>query len=614
MRAAIILTLCGALGVVFGAGCSDPDPSAQPAEVPVLPMELTSAEVDLIVPGTAARVEGSGFFSDAIYTGTVSGQTDGRGVDFPVQVSYIDDLTLHVLFDADAVEAAGEGQLQAVLRVEARLREAVGQASIALEAEVSSGLTPQVSLTASAVYPASPFVIRGSGFLNADEGVTVAALRGEFTPDGGFAQPVDLQDIAAEAIDPANWDRDAVQFIFDPAWVGIAPGRFEGTLVLANLASTGGRTQGEAVDVRFDLLQPFIEDVSPRAASRGQAIVIRGQGFVGGEYGGLTSFRLEGTLATPQGLMVPTPPGGIEISPTWRSGTELIFSLRPTDFDRNTCRSDEFGGFPGVLDGTVTPLITYGDQQIDGTPSPLVFEVLPTRQVVHLKFLPAFTDSLRLFGLRNVSGPVKDRVFEVIRRDYAGFNLVVQAQSPTDFLEYSTVEIGGPDPNAQGLFGLDNTTGLDTCNTRLDDNLAGQNADSNGAFGGVFVESFRQLSPRIGDNPLASVIFDEIFDPVVDQPVSSDEFPGGGRDAVIERAIRTLGNLIGNTITHEIGHSLGLTRVIGCGQYHNPPGPRQIMDCGADRPFEERAEVEPDSHGMWLQGNRTYLEQVLPLE
>ena len=258
--------------------------------------------------------------------------------------------------------------------------------------------------------------------------------------------------------------------------------------------------------------------------------------------------------------------------------------------------------------------ITYGDQQIDGTPSPLVFEVLPTRQVVHLKFLPAFTDSLRLFGLRNVSGPVKDRVFEVIRRDYAGFNLVVQAQAPTDFLEYSTVEIGGPDPNAQGLFGLDNTTGLDTCNTRLDDNLAGQNADSNGAFGGVFVESFRQLSPRVGDNPLASPIFDEIFDPVVNVPVTSDEFPGGARDAVVERAIRTLGNLIGNTITHEIGHSLGLTRVPGCGQYHNPPGPRQIMDCGADRPFAERAEVEPDSNGMWLEGNRIYLEQILPLQ
>lgn len=613
MRAALTLAMLGAC-LVTAAGCSDPDPEGPPAEAPVLPLELTSADVDLILPGTAVRVAGSGFFSDASYTGTITGQVDGRAVDFPVAVTYVDDLTLQVLFDADAVDAAGEGQMQAVLRVEARLREAVGAASIAIEAEVSTGLTPQVSLTAQAVYPASPFVIRGSGFLNADEGVTVAALRGRFTPDGGVAQPVDLQDIAADAIDPATWDRDAVQFIFDPAWVGINPGRFSGTLTLSNLAATGGRTDGEAVDVEFDLLQPFIQDVAPRAASRGQAIVIRGQGFVGGEYGGLTSFRLEGVLSTPQGQMVPTPPGGIEISPTWRSGTELVFSLRPTDFDRNTCQSQEFGAFPGVLDGAVTPLITHGDSQVIGTPSPLVFEVLPTRQVVHLKFLPAFTDSLRLFGLRNVSGPVKDRVFEVIRRDYAGFNLVVQAQAPTDFLEYSTVEIGGPDPNAQGLFGLDNTTGLDTCNARLDDNLAGQNADSNGAFGGVFVESFLQLSPRVGDNPLASEIFDEIFDPVINQPVESDEFPGGARDAEVERAIRTLGNLIGNTITHEIGHSLGLTRVPGCGQYHNPPGPRQIMDCGADRPFEERAEVEPDSHGMWLEGNRAYLESVLPLQ
>jgi hypothetical protein len=607
-----ILWLCLSAGALLS--CSEEDgtaPAPQPFE---LPIELTSAEVDLIVPGTAVRVRGNGFFSDATYTGRIDGSVGGRGVDFPVAVSWLDDQTLQVLFDADAVDAAGEGQLDGQLHVTARLRDAVGEASIALDAEVSAGLVPTVELTASGVYPASPFEIRGSGFLHGDEGVTMAALVGEFVTVGGQRQPVDLQDIATDAIDPANWQRDAIQFIFEPSWVGIEPGRFEGTLQLTNLGAGGGRIEGEPVEVGFDLLQPFIEQIAPQAASRGQAINIFGQGFIGGEYGGLTSFRLEGMFATRQGLMLPTPPGGIEVSPTWLSGTELVFSLRPTDFNRETCQSPQLGGVPAVLTGTATPIITYGETVVEGDPTPLTFEVLPTRQVVHLKFLPAFTDSLRLFGLRNVSGPVKERVFEVIRRDYAGFNLVVQAQAPTDFLEYSTVEIGGPDPNDQSLFGLDNTTGLDTCNARLDDNLAGQNADSNGAFGGVFVESFLQLSPRVGDNPLADPVFDEIFDPVINQPVEGGEYPGGARDAQIERAIRTLGNLVGNTITHEIGHSLGLTRVPGCGQYHNPPGERQIMDCGADRPFSERAETEPDSHGLWLEGNRAYLERILPLE
>ncbi|MEZ4465309.1 MAG: hypothetical protein R3F43_12710 [bacterium] len=95
--------------------------------------------------------------------------------------------------------------------------------------------------------------------------------------------------------------------------------------------------------------------------------------------------------------------------------------------------------------------------------------------------------------------------------------------------------------------------------------------------------------------------------------MDADEYPGGSRDAEIERAIRTLGNLVGNTATHEIGHSLGLPVAPGCGQYHNAPGDRQIMDCGSDRPFAERAELEPGSQAEFTPENRAYLERILPL-
>ena len=111
----------------------------------------------------------------------------------------------------------------------------------------------------------------------------------------------------------------------------------------------------------------------------------------------------------------------------------------------------------------------------------------------------------------------------------------------------------------------------------------------------------------------AGQIFDEIFDPVINSEVVPGEYPGGPRHAAIDRAIRTMGNLVGNTVTHEIGHSLGLPVAPGCGQYHNSPGPRQIMDCGVDRPFSERAELEPGSHAVWTLENREYLEQTLPL-
>ena len=86
-----------------------------------------------------------------------------------------------------------------------------------------------------------------------------------------------------------------------------------------------------------------------------------------------------------------------------------------------------------------------------------------------------------------------------------------------------------------------------------------------------------------------------------------------GLGDVIRRAIHTLGNLVGNTATHEIGHSLGLPRAPECGAYHNAAGDRQIMDCGADRPFEERAELTPGSNAVWTPENRRYLEEILPL-
>jgi hypothetical protein len=218
---------------------------------------------------------------------------------------------------------------------------------------------------------------------------------------------------------------------------------------------------------------------------------------------------------------------------------------------------------------------------------------------------------LRIFGLRNVSGAVQTRVLEVLRRDYSGIGMDFRLVEPTDFLDYSIVEIGGPDPNGQQLFGLDNTPDLDHCNERLADNLAGRNADGAG-YGGIFVESFLQFSPaRSTENPLADPAFDEIFGPVMARPVDSGEYPDGPRGPVIAQAVLTLGSLIGNTATHEVGHSLGLPVFPGCGEYHTAPGPRQIMDCGADRPFTERAELDGD-HAAFNPEDLEYLQRVLP--
>jgi hypothetical protein len=163
------------------------------------------------------------------------------------------------------------------------------------------------------------------------------------------------------------------------------------------------------------------------------------------------------------------------------------------------------------------------------------------------------------------------------------------------------------------LFGLDNTSGLDRCNQRLNDQLAGKNVDG-GGYGGVFVESFLQLSAKNHpENPLADPLFDTIFQSVIDRPPSSSE-KEGNRALEIQNAIAILSHLIANTLAHEVGHSLGLTTVPGCGTFHTSPGDLQMMDCGSDRPFIERAGLDQRGLANWTQEDLNYLRLILPME
>ena len=100
----------------------------------------------------------------------------------------------------------------------------------------------------------------------------------------------------------------------------------------------------------------------------------------------------------------------------------------------------------------------------------------------------------------------------------------------------------------------------------------------------------------------------------MERPALASELVEGPRRAEIQRAIDALGSLVGNTLSHEIGHSLGLSRAVnGCGPYHNAAGPRQLMDCGQDRPFIERAGLDPEGPATWTPENLSYLQQILPL-
>ena len=247
--------------------------------------------------------------------------------------------------------------------------------------------------------------------------------------------------------------------------------------------------------------------------------------------------------------------------------------------------------------------------------------------------LPSSTPpAWQYYGLREVDQLIRERVVEVVERDFAGVNLEVRLEPPDDFSLYSEVEIGGPDPNGRGLIGYDNTPGKDVGNLRLHDRIGGVNAttqqDGFPGFGGVFIESLFVFSEHPGDFAPEVGGQDELFDDVFDEfrpdrggePVTSDELTGvvvsvRGQDCPAEDrarqigcAVRVLGSLVGTTVSHELGHSLGLANP-GAPEVHNlTDGERRLMDSGGNRTFRERAELAGEGPSVFCDSEFDYLK------
>jgi hypothetical protein len=280
------------------------------------------------------------------------------------------------------------------------------------------------------------------------------------------------------------------------------------------------------------------------------------------------------------------------------------------------------------------PLRTIG---VTGATTNATLEVAPVKQVIYIRFLPSYVDSLRLYGLANADALVRKRIFAVAARDYAGINVEFRDAPPTDFALFSQVDVEGPDPNALGLLGYDNTPGKDVGNQRLFDRIGGVNAqtqsDGYPGYGGIFAENFLGFSahpaPRVQRLEVDPSHFDAIFDPLrpdTGNPVSTAELRAGvaaltdgqrclgKRDRASEVAcgVFVLGNLVGTTLTHEIGHSLGLADPTG-EAFHDPgDAPDRLMDAGGDRPLEERAELMGLGPAVFCSDEYIYLRTVLP--
>ena len=606
---------------VLGAGCES-IPSKTDGGLPEL--MVVSVEPSLVLPGTWIHVSGKGFVEEN--QGTLMVFMERGGGRRMVVPERIDDEHMKFQISANLFTAlGGPGSFEGTVRVQVDYTGGQSQSRttdvIWMLQETLNPRLDRFTATEGIVYLGSDVRGEGTGFLLEGEGETQFRLSGTFTPEGDAPAPWS----GSFAVPAAA--RDLLDGPFPVEALGITPGMFTGDLAVVNVHTDEREVAGNTLKgVTIELGRTFLLRVEPSEASRGQWIQFIGRGFVAGE--ARTAVRIEGAFTARGGAVTDlTGANALEIFPDVISGDVMQYVLRVTTDGQGSIEG--LGAVAGTLEAVATPVVYYGaDSQVGFPLQDMTFVVGPQKQLVYMKYLPGFTDALREFGLRNVESQIRDRILEVVNRDYMtdqpdGINIEWRTSRPDDFLEYSVIEIGGEDPNDVGLIGLDNTMsqgGKDIDNLYFDDVVGGLNADAREeghyAFGGVFVSSYLAFSPKAPEPMgISSPVFDEIFGPFMSSqggtPVEAGEYPGGARSDKIARAILAMGNMIGNTISHEIGHTLGLA----AGPkdlFHNlVPADNQIMDAGFHRDFEERAEQNGRGPARFTDENWDYLKQIL---
>jgi len=635
------LWLC--IAAVLLAACGGDDPTDPPDAATVEDMQLASLDPTTVVPGSTLVVGGSGLFPDFAGPTTLylDGALDGAAVSVKLDARFV---------DYEHLEVSWPGGQQAGLPTPSGIFEGTAHLQTTSNLDRKTHLSPEVSAVLDVREALTPdllvldnqvtfvndwLVVEGDGFLLGEgEGYTAAVVEGCYTPnEAQGCTPVGPVEVAAEPIEP--FDRHALRFPFSPHIAGIQPGSFTGSVSLVNHHGTGiDEASATSLDTDNTISEPVITNFTPGEASLGQYVDVAGGGFVGAGPGepsslAVTLIELEGTFTPEGGPPIAT---SLSLVPEFVEGRLVRYVVNEED---ELGQAIDVRYTPGLFEGTARPVTEFLDEVVTGSSSSVTLGLRPVEQVVWLKFLPTYVESLRRFGLREADALVRTRVAEVVARDYSGINLAVRLEEPTDFALFAGVEIGGPDPNGIGLLGYDNTPGKDDGNLRLYDEIGGVNAltqqDGYPGYGGVFVESLfifsehpNGLAPADGS---VDVRFDQLFDPFRPDegtPLTSDEAagvtlpidgtlcPASDRATQASCAVWALGNLIGTTVSHEVAHSLGLADPGGEGFHNDGDFPNALMDAGSARTFGERAEIAGEGPGRFCAHNYAYLKQVLP--
>jgi hypothetical protein len=616
-RPALLLAALLALAACQGARAAKSDLVTELALVAATPAE--------VLPGTVLTVEAQGVLAEGLadYGYQLSDDT-GRLLD-QGPATRVDDGRLSVR-PSDGFVAAARGDARRIALTIARTVRADGslsQASLPLTLTVTTNLDPSFEPADAGVhYLYDTLGLAGHGFLQPGEGDTVAVIDGDYTFSGlpgvrrvhGLAVPLDVV------------DRDRADLLLTVDLFGVRPGRFSGTLRVENHAGDDVRA-APAAAVSIEVAASRIDGVQPSTVRRGQVLRVLGAGFVPTDFAleATTLVALDGTFAPKRGPVEEwTGTHRLIVVPdAYPAPGEIDWVLRVTRGPKGTLVG--LGAQAGTFSGSAVPVLVNGIDWIEGAPVDVGFTVGQPLQVVLVKYLPGFAESLADFGLQAAEARVHAAILQRCAATYEGINIAFVEKRPTDLVDYSVIELGGQDPNRAGLLGLDNTEGKDTGNLRFNDVLGGMNAGSEEAgyyaYGGVFLDSFFAFSPTWPESKgseLAAPLFDEVFADFVPAlggtAATDDEVAGqGSRAAKLDEAIVVLGNLVGDTVAHEVGHSLGLANIDG--EYHSlGDNPGWIMDAGPARSFLERSGLGPDGPEHFSPDDRAYLLSILPLD
>ncbi|MCX5745672.1 MAG: hypothetical protein NT062_24615 [Proteobacteria bacterium] len=607
--------------VVLVGGCADataPDPGLEQ-------LGLDRVAPSMIIPGTSLVVVGASFV-ESQWGASVLHLTNGT-IDVKWPAAFVDFNHMTVAITGGNLDEVGAGVFDGTATLEVVSATDGGtykSAPLAVSLEFREVLDPQpTGLTDGVHFVNDQIEVDGEGFLlGGNEGTTIARIAPCLTTA--------MCEIPLVPREPLS--RQHAAFPFSPKIAGISGGGFTGTVTIVNQQTAKPERAAPPIETNFTIVTAQIFSAEPNVASLGQYVFVKGGGFVGGEAGALTELELSGTFNKTGGNPAPIT---MSLIPEFVEGKLVRYVLNTDDALGHALdlRTDT-----GQFTGTITPIVSYGVDTVRGQSTQASFAIGPVRQVVLLNFTTSYTEGLRDFGMRAVDNKIRERILEVCREAYKGVNMDFRSSPITDFALFENVDLVGVDPNDMGLFGYDNSPGKDNGNVRLYDRLGGVNAltqqDGYPGFGGVFIRSLMGFSKHPGAFARsiegADSTFDAIFDAfrpdVGGAAVSSGDLAAGftaltdgagcpsagDRSSRLECAVFVMGSLIGGTLSHEIGHSLGLANPFAEGFHDAGDQANRLMDAGGDRPFSERAELNGQGPGVFCDEEYAYLRMILP--